>query len=169
MNRSGRALAGTGVPLVLGALFYVLLRPHEAWLIAPLTQWSPVASMRSTTVAFGASLPPIVLAVAPDLAWAGAFGALLAATCSKAPTRWFWFGLTFVGGYELLQLAQIIPGTWDPADLVAQLVGFMAGFALGGSTIDTGVLRLRAVGKRQIGSVSPGHSRASARALVPSP
>ena len=76
MLRTARTLAGVGVPLVFGAVFYVLLRPTEAWLVEPLTRWSPIASVRPVTVAFGASLPSIVLDVAPDLAWAGALGAL---------------------------------------------------------------------------------------------
>lgn len=128
MVRSARALTGAGVPLVLGALVYVLLRPSEAWLVAPLTQWSPIASIRPATVAFGASLPSVVLDVAPDLAWAAALGALLAATSSAAPRHWFCVGLFLAGGYELLQLAEIVPGTWDAADLGAQLLGFAVGF-----------------------------------------
>lgn len=128
MSRSGRAVAGVGVPLALGALVYVLLRPSEAWLVAPLMKWSPIRSIRPSTVAFGASLPSIVLDVAPDLAWAAAFGALLSATSAAAPRRWFFVGLAFAGGYELLQLAHVVPGTWDAADLVAQLVGFAIGF-----------------------------------------
>lgn len=128
MVRSARALTGVGVPLVLGALVYVLLRPHEAWLTAPLTRWWPIASIRPSTVALGASLPSIVLDVAPDLAWAAALGALLAATSAAAPRHWFCVGLALAGGYELLQLAQVVPGTWDAADLVAQLLGFTVGF-----------------------------------------
>ena len=136
MLRTARTLAGVGVPLVFGAVFYVLLRPTEAWLVEPLTRWSPIASVRPATVAFGATLPSIVLDVAPDLAWAGALGALLAATGSATPRRWYFIGLALAAGYELLQLAKIIPGTWDPADLVAQVLGFTAGFALGRPAVE---------------------------------
>ena len=127
-------------PLVVGAAFYVLFRPHEAHFVSWLGSIATpiglaIRATRSVTVPIGTHIPSVVLDVAPDLAWAVALGSLLAIVWRKESRRvatyWFAAGALCSIGYELGQRWHLVPGTFDPLDLAAQTVGYVAGWWLG--------------------------------------
>jgi hypothetical protein len=125
---------------VIGAAFYLLFRPHEAHFVTWLGSVAgPIGSMlratRSVTVPIGAHIPSLVLDAAPDLAWALSLGALLGIVwrneSRRVATAWFVAGAIGSIGYELAQRWHLVPGTFDPLDLAAQTVGYVAGWWLG--------------------------------------
>ncbi|MBS2016640.1 MAG: hypothetical protein JST00_27400 [Deltaproteobacteria bacterium] len=124
-------------PLALGAVTYLLLRPGEAWFVRLLGDGAlgaPLHRLRAATVPIGARVPSVLLGVAPDLAWALAAGALLGLVWrdrrGAAARAWYALGLAAALGFEVAQRFHLVPGTFDPRDLVALTVGYVAGWWL---------------------------------------
>lgn len=137
MSRRRAASALVAAPLLLGASVYVLLRPTEAWFVRMLGDGvlgAPIHRVRAVTVPAGAYVPGFVLDAAPDLAWAFVVGAFLALVWRErtgaASHAWFVAGLAATLGYELAQRFHLVPGTFDPLDLVAQAIGYVSGWKL---------------------------------------
>ena len=135
-----RLLSTVAAPLFVGAAFYLLFRPREAHFVTWLGGVAgPIGSIlratRSVTVSIGTHMPSLVLDVAPDLAWSLSLGALLGIVWRKESRRvatvWFIAGAVGSIGYELGQRWHLVPGTFDPLDLAAQTVGYVAGLWLG--------------------------------------
>lgn len=135
MSAKRRLAAFVVAPLLLGASVYVFLRPSDAWFVRVLGEtWlgAPLHHARAVTLPLRAYVPAIVLDVAPDLAWAFVVGAILAFVWHDRPGRaarvWFVIGLGSTLGFEIAQRFHVVPGTFDPLDLVAQALGYVAGF-----------------------------------------
>lgn len=151
--KARRALVGVVLPLVLGGAFYVFFRPRRAWFTARLEDVAvlgpAVTKVRTFTTPIGRALPHVVLDTAPDLAWSFALGALLAIVWrgrhARARAVWCVLGLAFALGYEVAQGWHLVPGTFDPFDLVAEAVGYVAGWAA-----------LSARSERDVGSSAAG-------------
>ena len=139
MSASRRIAAVVVAPLALGASVYVFLRPTEAWFVRALGETSlgtPLRHARAVTTPLAAYVPSIVLDVAPDLAWAFVVGALLGLVwrdhprASRTAARaWLVAGLLATLGFEVAQRFHVVPGTFDPRDLVAQALGYAGGLA----------------------------------------
>jgi hypothetical protein len=127
------------IALTLGASVYLLLRPSEAWFVervgaVPLLG-SLLRAIRVFTVPLGEHVPPIFLGVVPDFAWAFALGSVLESAwrgeAGRARMAWWLVGLAATIGYEVGQRWSVIPGTFDPYDLVAQIAGYALGWRAG--------------------------------------
>jgi hypothetical protein len=118
------------VPVALGACFYLFLRAREAWFVSRALASPSVGpslrAMRASTLASVTWIPSLVDDVAPDFLWALAVGGMLRAL--NGSRAWMIVGLASVVGYELAQRWQLVAGTFDPKDLVAQVVGFAIGW-----------------------------------------
>ncbi len=137
MSARRRFAALVAAPLLLGAAVYVFLRPSEAWFVRVLGDsplGAPIHRVRAVTVPIGAYVPSFVLDAAPDLAWAFVVGAFLALVWRERPgtsaRAWFGAGLAATLGYEIAQRFHLVPGTFDPLDLVAQAIGYVSGWKL---------------------------------------
>lgn len=136
MSARRRIAAFVVAPLVLGASVYVFLRPAEAWFVRTLGETSlgaPLRHARAITTPLAAYVPSVVLDVAPDLAWAFVVGAILGLVWRDRPgtaaRAWLAMGLLATLGFEIAQHFHMVPGTFDPRDLVAQALGYAGGLA----------------------------------------
>jgi hypothetical protein len=119
------------LPLAIGVLAYAASRSEDVRIVGWLAHVIPgaVRSARNGGAALG--VPALLWGSLPDLAWAWAFGAMLAivwrgrAWREKAP--WLAGGAVVALLLELGQAWGVIPGTFDPFDLLAIAVGYTAG------------------------------------------
>lgn len=125
-----RGFFAGAIPVTLGACFYVFLRAREAWFVTralSLPALGPsLRAARATTLASVTWIPSLVSDVGPDFLWAFAVGGMLRAL--SGTRAWMIVGLASVVGYELAQRWQLVGGTFDPKDLVAQVIGFAIGW-----------------------------------------
>lgn len=142
MTRRARAgvigwwLALVAGPLGLGCALYVVARPKGLvfWRWAESLGASPALdSVRAGLAPLCAGMPSWVSFTLPDALWVFALTAALARLWRDAPLRvraaYLAVPLLLGPGAELLQLAGL-PGTFDPLDLAATLLAFVAGAAL---------------------------------------
>ena len=83
------------------------------------------------------SLPVIVRGVTSDFFWAAAFACTLASVMRGHRERHYWSvaALIVALGLEVAQLHHAVPGTFDPADLVAIAIGWAGGLLLARITL----------------------------------
>ncbi|MBL8610214.1 MAG: hypothetical protein JNL38_22955 [Myxococcales bacterium] len=129
--------------LVAGAAVYVA-RPGAV----VVTRWIPAGARASARAHLGgalAALPAPVRGVLPDFLWAASLGCVLGLVWRGKPASaarpWLAAGLALALGWEIGQAFHVVPGTFDPLDLVASLVGYAAGAWAGGVRLDD--LRVR--------------------------
>ncbi|MFO0673638.1 MAG: hypothetical protein U0235_29140 [Polyangiaceae bacterium] len=132
-----RALRGALPPLVAliaGALFYLLIRRDEVWFVSRILEShgalsAEVARLRSWTSSSSRGWPSLALGVTPDALWAFAVGGvvIVLAPPGRARLGWLVAGAVLVVGYELGQRLGLVPGTFDGADVIAQLVCYPLG------------------------------------------
>ena len=125
-----------GLPLFLGGLIYLLFRPGSLrifmWLdLAGLRE--PLELLRVHTLQLVPLMPEWSIYSLPNGLWAFSYAFIITATWWKQPSRlkqiWL-LSLPAVGlGYELLQFAGAIPGTFCYQDLLFCTAGIAAGFA----------------------------------------
>lgn len=116
------------LPLVLGVAVYVAWRTTDVVLVT----WLPNAVVHALRATIGAvPLPRVVVASAPDLAWAWAFGSTLALVWRGRPARlkapWLAAGALVAAFAEIGQRWGVPPGTFDIVDLLAILAGYALG------------------------------------------
>jgi len=128
-------LLGSALPMVLGGVVYLLFRNTHMlmfqWVdLAGLTD--PLMRARSWAAPLRQWMPGWLLFSLPDGAWVFSCTAFFAHLWPDGPwwMRWGWIGLGTVlaMGGELGQLVGLVPGVFDPRDLVAYLLA--AGLAL---------------------------------------
>mgnify|MGYP006188926019 CR=1 FL=1 len=122
------------LPLTIGGLLYVAFRPTHLLLF----QWAEVLGLADAVTAlrlladpYAPGMPRWVIDSAPAALWAFAFTGCMSRLWygRLQPRAWFWITTAaFVGvGSELLQIAGHVPGTFDPFDLLAYVVGSVLG------------------------------------------
>jgi len=124
--------------IFLGGIIYILFRPAEAiffnW-IHPvgLDNWFNIA--RHKSLSLNLYLPEWIVFSLPNGLWAFAYALLI--TCiwsgSKTFSRYFWMASIplLVLGFEILQYARVIPGTFCMRDITLGLVGLITGIQVG--------------------------------------
>jgi hypothetical protein len=130
-----RLASHVALPLAIGALAYAAWRSTDVRLVTWMARIAPagLAAMRG---ARPARAPALILGSLPDAAWAWAFGASLSLLWLGRPWRekapWLGAGALLAVLAEVGQAAGVVPGTFDPCDLVAIALGFAAGATLAG-------------------------------------
>jgi hypothetical protein len=122
------------LPLTIGVVAYAAWRSEDVRIVAWLARVVPGAVHTARTGGAAVDVPHAVAGSLPDLAWAWAFGAMLAivwrgrAWREKAP--WIAGGGVVALFCEVGQAWGIVPGTFDPLDLLAITVGYAGGVAI---------------------------------------
>lgn len=113
-----KAAIHVALPLSLGALSYVLLRP----------------SALAAHVALRHFVPSVVRGSLADGLWAYALGAAISLVWSGGSRRggfaWLGAGLALALGFEALQKLGLVRGVFDARDLAFMFVGYLLGVAL---------------------------------------
>lgn len=122
----GRALLlRVALPLALGVMTYVGRPTRPAALGSiPIAIFDPL----HRTVGQIVQRFPIIAGVLPDVAWAFSLGSLLRliGRSEDRATRaaWLCAGAVLSVGYELAQIPQWVPGTFDRADLAGSALAY---------------------------------------------
>jgi hypothetical protein len=120
------------VPILIGAGIYTLWR-SKTLLVFKWYRWvaidTPMLSLRSYVSPARHLLPAAVIYSLPDALWVYSFTTLLQyvwAGHSRCPERTFWSCLpvALAVGSEIGQHFGLVPGTFDPVDLVAYFVAW---------------------------------------------
>lgn len=122
------------LPLFIGTTTY-LLRPGGERAFRAVGLGHPLQSIRCELRPVALSFPTLLLSTLPDATWAFAVGGALGLLWRDGGTNrerrtWLILGLLAANGYELAQLVHLTPGTFDPCDLLAILLGYSAAVAL---------------------------------------
>ena len=124
--------------LSLGGIIYISLRPSEhvffGWISAVgLDSWLNLA--RHNSLSLDLLLPEWFVYSLPNGLWAFAYALLITVIWSGSRTwlRYFWMASipVLVLGYEVLQYAMIIPGTFCIKDIALGIAGLSLGIFVG--------------------------------------
>ena len=115
------------------------------WIAAPtggIENILELRALRVITLPAGAHAPDAIRFHFADAAWGWALGAALSLVWANDPgvrrTGWFVVGAIFVVGTEIAQLAGLMPGTFDPIDIIVSIFAYAAAWRL----VSRAVLRL---------------------------
>jgi hypothetical protein len=124
--------------LSLGGIIYIFFRSSEpvffGWIRAVgFTHWLNLA--RESSLSPSLLAPEWFVYSLPGGLWAFAYALLITTIwwTSKSWLKYLWMATipVLVLGYELLQYAQIIPGTFSIQDMVLGMAGLIIGIILG--------------------------------------
>jgi hypothetical protein len=124
--------------LLLGGIIYIFFRPSEHvffdWIrAAGLDHWFNLA--REWSLSSGLLLPEWIVYSLPNGLWAFAYASLITMIWGKSKSwlKYLWMASipVFVLGYEVLQYAMIIPGTFSIQDMVFGIAGLIIGIIVG--------------------------------------
>jgi hypothetical protein len=124
--------------VISGGLVYVFFRPGEPLFFTwadEIGAGKLLSNFRSFTLPLIGFIPQWFLFSLPGGLWAFAYALIIATiwSGSKSGLRFFWFATIpiLVFGYELLQLTDILPGTFCLLDLAFGLAGIIIGIRIG--------------------------------------
>jgi hypothetical protein len=124
--------------LISGGLVYVFFRPVEPLFFTwadEIGAGKLLSNIRSFTLPLIGFIPRWVLFSLPGGLWAFAYALVVASlwSGSKSGLRYFWFATipVLVFGVELLQLTEILPGTFCLLDIAFGLAGIIIGIRIG--------------------------------------
>lgn len=128
---------GVGLPVLLGGLTYILWRDTDM-LMFVWADWlglmPGILELRERFAPVRESLPEWLLYCFPDGVWVFACTAFFARLWPDGPAwmRWSWIslGTVLAVGGELGQLTPLVPGTFDPLDIVFYLGAAVLAYAL---------------------------------------
>jgi len=130
-----RVILGSTVTLMVGGLIYLLFRPAEAsfltWFgIAGSDNWLTLIREKSLSLTY--LLPPWLVYSLPNGLWAYAYSLIMLSIWkgSSSYMRYVWFLSipVLVFGFELLQLAGYLQGTFCLFDLTWGALGISVGY-----------------------------------------
>jgi hypothetical protein len=128
--------------LLLGGMIYILFRTPEPvffhWIRAVgLEGWLNLA--RSKSLSLSQVFPKWIVFSLPNGLWAFAYALLITGIWkgSKSRLKYFWMASIplLVVGFEILQYAEIIPGTFCMQDIALGMAGLTTGILAGIFTI----------------------------------
>jgi len=124
--------------IFLGGIIYILFRPSEAiffnWIrTVGLDNWLNLA--RHKSLSLYQYLPEWIVFSLPNGLWAFAYALLITFiwSGSKSLSRYFWMASIplLVLGFEILQYAKVMPGTFCMQDITVGLAGLISGIWIG--------------------------------------
>jgi len=126
------------IALITGGIIYLLFRPNEAlffrWM-RTLGFNSLISYFRQISLSINLNLPEWVVYSLPNGLWAFAYALLITLIWadSKSRFRYFWIASIpiLVLGFEILQFAGTIPGTFCFQDIIHGIAGMTLGIILG--------------------------------------
>lgn len=141
-NYTGYYILLSTASLLLGGIIYLLFRPLKVlffnWIRAVGLE-SQLNLVRLKSLPISRYLPDWVVYSLPNGLWAFAYALLITViwSGSKSWLRYFWMASipVLVLGYEFLQYARIIPGTFCVQDIIVGLAGLIIGILVGLKTI----------------------------------
>lgn len=130
--------------LLAGAFIYITLRPNEAIFISWIKSLGAdefLFSIRNVFQFDSSEVSKLVIYSLPDFLWAFAYSLLIIKLWWKSNSllKYLWLLTipTLVFGYELLQINQVLPGTFCWLDIVAGLLGIALAAILAGFPFNT--------------------------------
>lgn len=121
------------LPIFMGAAIYSLWR-SKTLLVFAWYRWigleGQVSALRTHTAAFRHFIPGPILYSLPDALWVYSFAAVMQYVWFQQPNRYgriFWILLAValgVGG-EIGQLFKVVPGRFDPMDLIGYIAAWL--------------------------------------------
>lgn len=133
----GAIAANVLLPLLSGALLYVGFRAESllGWRWAEAIGLATTGRALRDALSHGYTLPDWVRFTLPDALWLYAL-TFVVARMQRDATRaerglWLAFAFALGPGAELGQLAGLVPGTYDTADLIATIVAFALALHVG--------------------------------------
>ena len=126
------------IAIFFGGLIYILWRPYEPQFFTlfsetELGNW--VNSIRKSSISESAVLPKWIVFSLPNGLWAFAYSLIIVRiwSGSKSRIRYFWLTTipVLVIGFELLQYAKIIHGTFCLQDILFGIAGIIVGIIVG--------------------------------------
>jgi hypothetical protein len=126
------------IALLAGGIIYILFRTSEPvffnWIRAAGLE-NLLSLARNNSLSLTPHLPGWVVYSLPNGLWAFAYAFLITAiwSGSKSLLKYFWMGSIpfLVLGFEILQLAGFIPGTFSIQDIVLGIIGITIGIIVG--------------------------------------
>ncbi len=123
--------------LMLGGIIYILFRASEpiffSWMSAVgLDNW--INFVRHYSISKSTLLPEWIIFSLPNGLWAFGYALIISGiwSGSKSRVRYFWLASipVLVLGYEVLQFAKIIPGTFCIQDIALGVAGLVIGITV---------------------------------------
>jgi hypothetical protein len=121
-------------PIFCGTAIYSLWR-SKTLLVFTWYRWAdiyaPIMSLRSHVSGFRHLVPGPILFSLPDALWVYSFTAFIQYLWAEQPkcyakTLWPLLPVALACGAEIGQLFAVVPGTFDPVDLIAYVVAWKA-------------------------------------------
>lgn len=118
------------ISIFFGGIIYLFLRPKESvffnfFSLVGLDDWTVL--LRANTIPIGRYLPSWFVYSLPNGLWAFAYAMLIFIIWkgSKSGVKYFWFTTIplLVVGFEMLQYAELIQGTFCSQDIIFGLLG----------------------------------------------
>lgn len=124
--KSTHVLLLSAVALLLSVLIYVLFRSRSLLLY----QWLGIQGYINN-FNFYAKLPALIKYSLPDALWAFSFLSLIGYCCEyfRQPLNLYYSAIGMISLSEILQIS-VIPGTFDPYDLLAYFISTFLSYLL---------------------------------------
>jgi len=128
----------SAIALLAGGIIYIIFRSSEplffSWTnSARAIHWINI--IRSSSLSLGKVLPEWIVYSLPNGLWAFGYSLLISGiwSGSKSLLRYFWFASIplLVLGFEFLQFARLIPGTFCLQDIALGIAGIVIGIMVG--------------------------------------
>ena len=115
-------------PLVCGSMIYVFLRTNKPWVFDVLLGYLPIFEQVKLTSFFNRKISHLILYNLPDGLWSFSLASFIY-TFTEGNSKhirylYILISLMLVLAQEVLQ-GVILPGTYDPIDLVFNVIGFL--------------------------------------------
>ena len=138
-NHAGKLfLLLAAIAIFFGGLIYILWRPHEPQFFTLFSEtWlgNWVNSVRQSSLSASTILPKWIIFSLPNGLWAFAYSLIITGiwSGSKSKIRYFWLTTipVLVIGFEILQYAKIVRGTFCLQDILFGIAGIIIGIIVG--------------------------------------
>ena len=135
MKKNNIILFHSLIPMIIGTFIYIIFREENLLMFSwfdSLGLYSLVDYLRLNFSKY--NIPNFILYSYPDGVWIYSFVSLMIVIWDRAKSnmRFFWFAIAPILGIsaEIYQYFNILPGTYDPLDLIFCIIGSFLPFGL---------------------------------------